>query len=172
MSIEEPARLPTAPVRVPAAARDFQGMRAGIVSRVIANIVDVMVIVVVAFSLYFAYASLLFMVDPRDFHFPALKMSWFVILCGLLLFMYFAASWALVGRTVGDRLMGLRVVNHRGLLLRWTAAILRAAFCVAFPLGLFWSIISRENRAVQDVVLRSSVIYDWAPNRANLGHER
>jgi len=172
MSMEQPARLPTAHVRVPAAAREFQGLRAGIVSRVLANIVDVVVIVVVAFGIYFAYASLLFMLDPRDFHFPELKMGWFVILCGVLLFLYFTFSWPLVGRTVGDRLMGLRVVNHRGLLLRWTASIVRAAFCVAFPLGLFWSIISRQNRSVQDVVLRSSVIYDWAPNRANLGHER
>jgi len=172
MSMEQPARLPTAHVRVPAAAREFQGLRAGIVSRVIANIVDVIVVVVLAFSLYFAYAALIFMFDPRDFQFPTLKMGWFVILCGVLLFLYFAVSWPLVGRTVGDRLMGLRVVSRRGLLLPWSVSILRAAFCVAFPLGLFWSIISRENRAVQDVVLRSSVIYDWAPNRANLGHER
>ncbi len=39
--------------------------------------------------------------------------------------------------------------------------MLRAGFCVVFPIGLFWCAVSRENRSVQDVVLRSSVIHDW-----------
>jgi len=171
VSDSEPARLPTARVRVPEAAKDFQGLRAGIVSRVLANIVDVMVIVTLTFTGYMCIAAARFMYDPREFSFPAVKMDWFVIACGVLLFVYFSVSWATSGRTIGDRLMGLRVVNHRGLILRWTGAVVRAAFCVAFPFGLFWAIISRRNRSVQDLVLRSSVIYDWAPNRANLGHE-
>jgi hypothetical protein len=33
---------------------------------------------------------------------------------------------------------------------------------VAFPIGLAWAIISRRNRSVQDVVLRTIVIYDWS----------
>ena len=48
-------------------------------------------------------------------------------------------------------------------------ALLRAAFCVAFPIGLFWCVVSRKNRSVQDVVLRTSVIHDWA-NRASSNH--
>ena len=171
MSAPEPVRIPTARVRVPEEAKGFQGLRAGIVSRVAANIVDVIVIVITAFTLYMCVAAGKFMLNPRDFSFPALKMGWFVVVCGVLLFLYFAASWATSGRTIGDQLMGLRVVNHRGLILRWTGAVIRAAFCVAFPIGLFWALISRQNRSVQDVVLRSSVIYDWAPSRANLGHE-
>ncbi|MDO8731687.1 MAG: RDD family protein [Actinomycetota bacterium] len=172
MSAQEPARIPTASVRVPEAAKDFQGQRAGIVSRVIANIVDAIVIVITTFTLYMCVAAGKFMIDPRSFSFPAVKMGWFVIVCGALLFIYFAVSWATSGRTIGDRLMGLRVVNHRGLIVRWSGALVRAAFCVLFPFGLFWAVISRQNRSVQDVVLRTSVIYDWAPNRANLGHER
>ncbi|MDP2013430.1 MAG: RDD family protein [Actinomycetota bacterium] len=171
MSSPEPARLPTARVRVPEAAKDFQGLRAGIVSRVLANIADVIIIVITTFTLYMCFASVKFMFDPRNFTWPALHMGWFVIVCGILLFVYFTFSWATSGRTVGNRLMGLRVVNHRGLIVRWSGAVVRAAFCVAFPFGLFWAIISRQNRSVQDVVLRTSVIYDWAPNRANLGHE-
>ena len=171
MSLPEPSRLPTARVRVPEAAKDFQGLRAGIVSRVIANVVDVIVIVISTFTLYMCVAAGKFMLDPRSFEWPAVKMGWFVVVCGALLFLYFAVSWATSGRTIGDQLMGLRVVNHRGLILRWTGAVIRAAFCVGFPIGLFWAIISHQNRSVQDVVLRSSVIYDWAPSRANLGHE-
>ena len=40
-------------------------------------------------------------------------------------------------------------------------AFLRAAFVIALPVGLFWVLVSGANRSVQDVVLRTSVIYDW-----------
>ena len=38
---------------------------------------------------------------------------------------------------------------------------MRSAFCTVFPVGLLWVIPSGANRSVQDVVLRTSVIYDW-----------
>ena len=41
-------------------------------------------------------------------------------------------------------------------------ALLRAVLCVLFPIGLFWIVLSSENRSVQDVLLRSSVVYDWS----------
>ena len=40
---------------------------------------------------------------------------------------------------------------------------MRSAFCVFFPIGLFWCVISPERRSVQDVVLWTSVVYDWMP---------
>ena len=172
MTTPNPGGVPIARVRVPHMAQDFQGLRAGIVSRLAANVIDVIVIVIITFTGYMCVASAKFMLDPRNFSFPPLRMAWFVIVCGALLFLYFLISWTSSGRTLGDRLMGLRVVNHHGLILHWTGAGLRAAFCVALQVGLFWSIISRQNRSIQDLVMRTSVIYDWAPNRVNLGHER
>jgi uncharacterized RDD family membrane protein YckC len=74
---------------------------------------------------------------------------------------YFWIGWATVGRTYGDHLLGLRVVSWRGDRIRWIPALVRAAFCVVFMVGLFWTVISRQNRSIQDVVLRTSVIYDW-----------
>ena len=59
--------------------------------------------------------------------------------------------------------MGLRVVNYKGVRLRPVTSLLRAAFCVFFPIGLLWCAGSRANRSIQDVVLRSSVVYDWRP---------
>jgi hypothetical protein len=38
--------------------------------------------------------------------------------------------------------------------------LVRAVLCVAFPPLLFWAIVNR--RSVQDLVLRTAVIYDWA----------
>ena len=62
---------------------------------------------------------------------------------------------------IGDRVMGLRVVGRKGKRMRWTGAFLRAVFCTVFPIGLFWCAISRENRSLQDMVLRTSVVHHW-----------
>ena len=56
--------------------------------------------------------------------------------------------------------MGLRVVNLRRP-AAGTAGVPASMFCVVFPVGLFWVAFSRENRSLQDVVLRTSVIHDW-----------
>ena len=42
-------------------------------------------------------------------------------------------------------------------------ALARAAFCVVFPIGLFWCVVSPHRRSVQDVVLWTRVVYDWLP---------
>ena len=59
--------------------------------------------------------------------------------------------------------MGLRVVNSRGRRLNPLIALARAVFCAFFPIGLFWCAVSRKRRSVQDLVLRTSVVYDWNP---------
>ena len=42
-------------------------------------------------------------------------------------------------------------------------ALLRAALCVGFPIGLLWCAVSPSRRSLQDAVLRTSVVYDWRP---------
>jgi uncharacterized RDD family membrane protein YckC len=74
---------------------------------------------------------------------------------------YWTIGWATSGRTIGNLIMGLRVVNFQGRHPRWIGAALRSAFCTVFPFGLLWVIPSGANRSVQDVVLRTSVVYDW-----------
>ena len=79
----------------------------------------------------------------------------------LLLTLYLAVSWMGNGRTYGDHVMGLRVVNRQGRRLHPLAALARAALYVIFPIGLLWVLVSGQNRSLQDLVLRTSVIYDW-----------
>ena len=79
-------------------------------------------------------------------------------------------TWSISGRTYGDVVMGLRVVNFRGHRLHVVGALVRAVACAAFPIGLLWVAVSRENRSVQDMVLRTSVIYDWQPRVDAHGH--
>ena len=53
-------------------------------------------------------------------------------------------------------------MSFRGRRMSWPGAFLRAAFCVVFPLGLAWIVVSPRNRSVQDVVMQTSVVYDWS----------
>jgi len=56
---------------VPTAARPYQGQRAGIVTRVAANLIDVVVVVIVLAAGYAAWTSWQFLRNPRGFYFPA-----------------------------------------------------------------------------------------------------
>jgi hypothetical protein len=40
-------------------------------------------------------------------------------------------------------------------------AFVRAVLCALFPIGLFWSAVSTRNESVQDLLVRTTVVYDW-----------
>jgi uncharacterized RDD family membrane protein YckC len=148
---------------VPAQARDFQGQRAGIVTRVAAAAVDFLIVIVAIGVIYGGIAGVTFIIHPRSFHWPS-NIGWSIpVVYLVLLTAYLAFSWAGTGRTYGAALLGVRVVNHKGATMRLPGAILRAVLCVVFPIGLLWVAISSANRSIQDVIFRTSVIYDWSP---------
>ena len=146
---------------IPQPARAFQGKRAGIVSRVAAATLDGLVVVAALVIGYASWAGLLFLVDPLHFTFPDPSLIFSVIAGCFVLVLYLAAAWTLTGRSYGGAVMGLRVVNRRGDRLRPVGALLRAVLCALVPIGLFWCAVSRRNRSFQDIVLGTSVIYDW-----------
>ena len=186
MSAADDAELPAATTRrspwrahrpatdamntVPAEARPFQGHRAGIVTKVVANTIDLALTTGAVIGIYLAWAALLFLINPRAFTFPAANFGVMLLVGGAILIIYFWICWATVGRTYGDHLLGLRVVGWRGNRMRWIPALLRALFCVVFMIGLFWTVFSRQNRSVQDTLLRTSVIYDWEVHPAGPRH--
>jgi uncharacterized RDD family membrane protein YckC len=147
---------------IPPAARALQGERAGLVSRLLANTVDFCIVVAAVVGLYLAVAALRFLWSSRTFTFPAPAFGVLLLVGAAVMVGYLTASWTAVGRTYGDHLLGLRVVAYSGRPLSLRRALARAVLCVLFPIGLFWVVFSRENRSVQDVLLRSSVLYDWS----------
>jgi len=147
---------------IPEEARAFQGDRAGIVTRTVANLIDSAVAAAIVLSCYLGWAAFQFLLAPTSFSFPPFPWGIGILATGGVLVLIFWASWSTTGRTFGGHLMGLRVVNFRGRKLHWTGALIRAGFCVVFPIGLFWAVVSSRNRSVQDTVMRTSVIYDWA----------
>ena len=146
---------------IPPKARAFQGLRAGVVSRCLAGAADYLLVATATIGTYVGIVVLLFLVNPRDFHAPTWKFGQFLLVGFVYMFLYLTAAFATSGRTLGGRLMGLRVVGRKGSRMRWVPAAIRAGFCTVFPVGLFWCAISRENRSIQDIVLRTSVIHEW-----------
>jgi uncharacterized RDD family membrane protein YckC len=151
---------------VPREARPYQGQRAGLVTRLVAAVIDGALVLATLLVAYLVLCGVLFLFDPLNFTFPDpnLVMS---LAAGLVVtFVYLAIAWWAGGRTYGCLVMGLRVVNFRGDTMRLGGALVRALFCTLFPIGLLWVAVSSQNRSVQDTVLRSSVIYDWQPRGA------
>jgi uncharacterized RDD family membrane protein YckC len=149
---------------VPLPARPYQGRRAGIATRTAAAIVDLLVVVIIVAALYLGFAGVAFAIHPASFHWPH-GFAWGLPVVGFLVAVpYLTLTWCATGRSYGDALFGLRVVDRRGERLSLPGATLRAALCVLFPIGLFWVVISRRNRSLQDLVVNTSAIYDWIPD--------
>jgi len=108
----------------------------------------------------------MFLASPRHFEFATVSVLLSVITVLLAMVIYMTVAWSITGRTYGDHVMGLRVVDRRGDRVWPPTALIRAALCVGFPIGLLWCGVSASRRSVQDLVVRTSVIYDWRPRRA------
>ncbi len=148
---------------IPKEARAYQGQAAGVVSRVVANTIDALVVGAIVGVIYLGFVSVTFLLDPLNFAWPdGHLLASLTATLGMAVF-YLFMCWWLLGRTYGDHVMGLRVVGRRGRRLGPLRSLMRAGFCVFFPIGLFWCVISPERRSVQDVVLWTRVVYDWMP---------
>jgi uncharacterized RDD family membrane protein YckC len=146
---------------VPREARPFQGHRAGLVTRTAAGAIDLGIVIIALGVCYLGVFAFLFLLDPGNFSAPTPSPALVYAVGFLLLTSYLAVSWMGNGRTYGNHVMGLRVVNHQGQRLHPLAALVRAALYAIFPIGLLWVLVSGQNRSLQDLVLRTSVIYDW-----------
>ena len=157
------AATPATRVRTlyPPVAREEQGLRAGVVTRTTVMVIDAAVAAAAVGVAYLVWAVVRFMRHPARFAWPQLSFRMVVVLWYALCLIYLTVTWSTTGRSVGKRFLGLRVVNRTGRVPAFGLALVRALTCVFFPMLLFWSAISRENRSVQDLVLRTSVIYDW-----------
>jgi uncharacterized RDD family membrane protein YckC len=140
----------------------MQGHRAGIVTRLLAGAVDVVIAVLGVGLGYLAVLAVRYVIRPRGFRLLEPDFGLLLICFLWLLTVYLTLAWATTGRSYGARLLGLRVVDHNGRRLRPGVALLRALLCVFVPIVVFWVVVSRENRSAADVLLRTSVIYDWA----------
>jgi uncharacterized RDD family membrane protein YckC len=144
-------------------AEQLQGLRAGFVSRAVASGTDVLLVlcvyvvgvimVSIAWDLFFS-TSISVSAPPHWLN---------ELLLWILLVVYLTAGWWSTGRTVGKQIMGLRVVRSDGSPLRFLRALLRALLCASFFPVLLLALVNRRNRGLEDIALRTAVIYDWLP---------
>jgi uncharacterized RDD family membrane protein YckC len=154
---------------IPHEARPFQGQPAGIVTRLVAAVLDSLVVGIVMAATYLGWCGLLFLVQGRGFTFPRPGIFFGLGAAFLIAFVYLTVFWAVIGRTYGYLVMGLRVQRRSGKRLRLPGAALRAAFVLVFPIGILWVPVGRGNRSLQDGVLGTRVVYDWKPRATHLG---
>jgi uncharacterized RDD family membrane protein YckC len=144
----------------------LQGARAGVVSRFLTLLIDSIVAVVTIIGGYMAVSGVLFMFSPRNFRFPN-PSAWLIsVIAFIVVVVYLTSSWHISGRTLGQQVMGLRVLSTAGRRLGFDRALARAILCAAFPAGLFWSAFSRRNASIQDLIVRTAVVYDWESHRS------
>jgi uncharacterized RDD family membrane protein YckC len=142
---------------------DFANEPAGIITRAVAAFIDMLVVLTLLVLMWAGYAAIVFLARPARFTVPSPSWSVVVWVAGVVSVLYLATAWATTGRTVGAQVMGLRVLDRRGQRLGWIRSMARAVIYVVFPLGLAWSIVDSRRRSLQDLVVASSVVYDWVP---------
>ena len=145
----------------PPGAAERQGLRAGVVSRFGAMVIDLLYALVLLGAAYVAVAGFRLMRSARTFTWPQPSFDQVLFAGAVVIVLMLSISWSSTGRTVGMRMMGLRLVGRHGRPVRPLGSFLRAVACVVFPLWLLWSAVSRRNASVQDLIFGTSVVYDW-----------
>jgi uncharacterized RDD family membrane protein YckC len=150
-----------------AEARALQGHRAGFASRVVADAVDLGVAWVLGLSALLAAGVVRYLLTGPPLRLPVLPNWLDAGTGGVIAVFYLGLSWAATGRSVGKQIAGLRVVKRDGGRLSLGRSFARAVLYVLFPAGLLWILASRRNASVQDLVVGTVVVYDWAYHPAD-----
>jgi uncharacterized RDD family membrane protein YckC len=141
--------------------RSLQGHSAGFVSRVLATVIDIIVLLVIGLLLVAFVALVRWVTTSRGFHLERPNEVVAGVLGFVLAVAYFGYLWGATGRTLGEQFLGLRTVTTAGARLSWAVALTRAVLTTLFPIGVLWVLVSQRNASVQDLICRTGVVYDW-----------
>jgi len=132
---------------------------AGIITRGLAAIVDLVVVLLIMSALYGGLVLVRLVYSPTAFSLPSLNAVFSTVMTFAIAVLYLTACWTVSGSTAGAVTMGLRVVGRRSPRVSPLVGLLRAICCVLFPIGLLWVVVDRQRRSLQDIVFRTRVIY-------------
>jgi uncharacterized RDD family membrane protein YckC len=168
------------PSTPPAAPQTLLGHYAGFTSRLLAFVIDSVIIGVTLLSLTWLVSVMTSMLQVRmilgfslqavvgadrflDILFGPAVTSVFTFLYILVYYVFFLV---VAGQTPGKALMGLRVVSINGRRLTYLQAILRVIGYVISAfflfLGFLWIFVDDRRQAWHDKLARTCVIYTWA----------
>jgi len=143
---------------VPVIASDMRGDRAGLWRRMIAGLLDLLVVALLSTPIAagIEFAEVLWS-DPR-----VIGLMGGLVL--VLMFSYLTVSIALTGRTLGMRLLSLRTIDVRtGLIPTGGQAMKRAVGYIlslaAFGFGIIYALIDSEGRTLHDRFSKTVVVH-------------
>lgn len=139
--------------------------RAGFVSRLGADVLDAIVVVVGTALILVVGRMVAAVFAGFVFSFPRPSGVERSAALSVVYVLYLTFFWTTTGRTPGKHVAGVRVSTSEGARLSVIRAFGRAVICVVFPVGLLWVLVSRRNLAVHDILLGTAVVYDWNARR-------
>jgi uncharacterized RDD family membrane protein YckC len=158
----------------------LRGHYAGFVSRAIALIIDLLLIVITQILILLVtrlllnffgldeLASAIFEPNPdvqSSLLVTVLRWIFAVIGSTLLLAVYLTFFWTLIDQSIGQALMGLRVVRTDGKSMTLGASIRRVIgyypSFIVLGLGFLWVLIDDRRQGWHDKLADTVVIYDW-----------
>jgi uncharacterized RDD family membrane protein YckC len=149
----------------------LQGHYAGIVTRLAAFAIDVLVVT----TLYTVGGNvieyLLSSLLGKDVSFSDAPVLSVVALAAWLL-IYFAYPIAVGGRTLGMAIVGLEVVAKDGRPVGARRAVVRTLFLplslILLGIGILIILVNRQRRALHDLIAGTAVVYSWDARAARL----
>lgn len=160
----------------------LRGHYAGFVSRTIAFLIDLLMMVTIQF-IYVLVVRLVFnflglsSIREAITQTPAgvdsntdpvvLLITWIIALLtsGFFFGLYVSICWTLIDRTIGQAFLGLRVLRTNGENLTFWRAVRRAVgyFLAALPLfvGFLWVLVDDRRQGWHDKLADTVVVYDW-----------
>lgn len=107
-----------------------------------------------------------------EFYVPSetLPVDALIILSGLLLsVIYYTSAWVRSGQTLGERVIGVRVVGSHGLTLTWGEALVRyvgyLVSAVALSLGFLWVAFDWKRQGWHDKLAKTYLVDEVATSR-------
>ena len=148
-------------------SREAQGRRAGVVSQVLALVLDAGWILAEYVVLLAMFSVLRGLFTSASFQLAKPDTWVSVVLLFVIGVATLDSAWSGAGRAPGMGLLGLRVVAVDGTRLGSRRAFWRAVLVVG-TLGLLvvTALFSRTNRSLYDKWCGSSVIYEWRPGNS------
>lgn len=158
--------------------KTLQGQYAGVITRFAGLFLDIVIVGVAVFVLTWAYETTFgfFRIPvgecpPQGTGGPIGSIACvsasaiLIALVNLMTPIYFLFFWGLSGQTLGQALMGVRVVRLNGKPMDLTTALLRLigyAVCIAtLGLGFLWVLIDDKRQGWHDKLARTCVLYSW-----------
>ena len=149
-----------------ARADSVRGRRAGVITRYMAGGIDILVSGALLFGFFVGFAVLRYLVGGSSFELPRPGAVFSAASFPVVETLYLTIAWTTTGRTIGNDLFGLRVVRDDGARVGVLRSAARAVICALFGfISLLWAAVSKRNAAVHDLLLRTSVVYDWTAAR-------